>query len=630
MLTAEVWQMWVVFGFVIVTVILYSREDITMEMASLAILSGLLIFFFMFPVPDATGKNMLSPTTLLSGFANPALIAVLALLVVGEGMFQTGALDAPARLISDLGANRPQLTIAVTFVIIAAVSAFLNNTPVTVMFIPVLATLAQRMHIHPSKVMMGVSYSSILGGMTTLIGSSTNLLVGGVVTHAGLPGIHIFDFAVPGILLASIGLLYTLFIVPHLLPEREGASNEIAGNPSNEIAGNIAAGGTTGKQYIAQIGVSHGHPLVGARSASGLFPEIKDMTIRMIQRGEHPILPPFEDVVLQPGDEIIVAATRQTLTDALKSGSKIFEGMLEERFAEGAETDAPTKPTGELTIVEAVVAPASRMVGQTIEQIAFRNATGCIVLAIQRRSRMIRTRLDDIRLEAGDVLLILGKRSQLQALRHNRDIILLEWSATDLPDPKLARRALVIFGAMIIGVLVAGVPIEVMAVMAAAAAIGFGVLNVRQASQAIDRRIFLMVGATIALAAALEATGGAQSIAESAVGLFSGFGPGFILSALFFVGAITTNVLSNNATAVLLTPIAISTARELNVDPMPFVYGVIFAANCSYATPIGYQTNLLVMGPGHYTFNDFIKAGTPLVILIWLAYSLFAPWYYGF
>lgn len=620
MLTAEVWQMWVVYGFIIATVILYSRETISSELSSLIILSSLLVFFYLFPVPDAGGKNQLSPTTLLSGFANPALIAVLALLVIGEGMFQTNALNAPARFISDLGARRPKLTVALTFTLISFVSAFLNDTPVTVMFIPVLATLAQRLRLHPSKVMMGVSFASILGGMTTLIGTSTNLLASGVVTRAGLPPMHIFDFTIPGALLASVGLLYLIFVVPRLLPEREGATSEIA-NSSEP---------TAGKQYIAQIGVGHGHPLVGARSASGLFPEIKNMTIRMIQRGEHPILPPFEDVVLQPGDEIIVAATRQTLTEALKSGGKIFEGMLEERFAEGAEVDAPSKPSGELTIVEAVVAPASRMVGQTIEQIAFRNATGCIVLAIQRRSRMIRTRLDDIRLESGDVLLILGKRNQIQALRHNRDIILLEWSATDLPDPKLSRRAVLIFAAMMGGVLIGGVPIEIMAVVAAASSIIFGVLSVSQASKAIDRRIFLMVGASIALASALDFTGGAVAIAEASVHLFSGFGPGFILSALVLVGAIITNVLSNNATAVLLTPIAISTAQALNLDPMPFVYGVIFAANCSFATPIGYQTNLLVMGPGHYTFNDFIKAGTPLVILIWLTYSLFAPWYYGF
>ncbi|MBO6633422.1 MAG: anion permease, partial [Parvibaculum sp.] len=381
---------------------------------------------------------------------------------------------------------------------------------------------------------------------------------------------------------------------------------------------------------IAQLEITADHPLVGVSSKAGLFPPLRDMTVRMIQRGEHPILPPFEDVTLIPGDVVIVAATRQTLTEALKSGSRIFEGMLEERFAEGVETNGgPAKPGGELILAETVVAPGSRMIGQTIEQIAFRHQTGCIVLGIQRRSRMIRTLLNDIRLEAGDVLLVLGKGVQVQDLRHNRDVLLLEWSATELPDPKLAHRALGIFGAMVAVVLLGLVPIEIASVAAAGAIIAAGVLNVRQAARAIDRRIFLMVGAMLGVAAALEATGGARAIAEASVVMFSGFGVPIILSAFFFATAVTTNVLTNNATAVLFTPIAISTATQLGVDPMVFVYAVIFAANCSFATPMGYQTNLLVMGPGHYEFRDFVRTGTPLVILLWLAYSLFAPWYYG-
>ncbi len=615
---AFAWQMWVTYGLIVVAVMLFSIERISLEVSALAILVILLLFFYLFPVVGPDGQNLLSSTTLLAGFANPALIAVLALLVVGQGMFQTGALDGAARRVADLGSTRPGLTIFFTFLLVAVISAFLNNTPVAVMFIPVLATLAGRFGQRAPKVMMTLSYVSILGGMTTLIGSSTNLLAAGVVMTSHLPPIGIFDFVVPGIFLASIGFLYATLVVPHLVPDR-GTAVDLSGPE----AGN-------GKQYIAQLEVTSAHPLVGVSSIAGLFPPLRDMTVRMIQRGEHPILPPFEDVTLMPGDVVIVAATRQTLTEALKSGSRIFEGMLEERFSAGLEvTDGPAKPGGELILAETVVAPGSRMIGQTIEQIAFRHQTGCIVLGIQRRSRMIRTLLNDIRLEAGDVLLILGKGPQVQDLRHNRDVLLLEWSATELPDPKLARRALAIFGVMVAFVLTGLVPIEIAAVGAAAAIIAAGVLNVRQAARAIDRRIFLMVGAMLGVAAALEATGGARAIAETSVAMFSGYGVPVILSAFFFAIAVTTNVLTNNATAVLFTPIAISTATQLGVDPLIFVYAVIFAANCSFATPMGYQTNLLVMGPGHYEFRDFVRAGAPLVILLWLAYSFFAPWYYG-
>lgn len=614
-----VWQMWVTYGFILAAVVLFSMERLSLEVSALAILSALLLFFYFFPVPSDEGRNLLGPTALLAGFANPALLAVLALLVVGQGMFQTGALDAPARYVADLGSTRPGLTIFFTFLLVAAISAFLNNTPVAVMFIPVLATLAGRFGQRAPKVMMTLSYVSILGGMTTLIGSSTNLLAAGVVLTSHLPPIGIFDFVVPGLFLAGIGFLYSTLVVPHLVPDR--------GGPTIELQGSDAGGG---KQYIAQLEITAGHPLLGVSSKAGLFPPLRDMTVRMIQRGEHPILPPFEDVTLSAGDVVIVAATRQTLTEALKSGSRIFEGMLEERFAEGVETNGgPAKPGGELILAETVVAPGSRMIGQTIEQIAFRHQTGCIVLGVQRRSRMIRTLLNDIRLEAGDVLLVLGKASRIQDLRQNRDVLLLEWSATELPDPKLAHRALAIFGVMVATVLTGILPIEIAAIGGALAIIAFGVLNVRQAARAIDRRIFLMVGAMLGVATALEVTGGAHAIALTTVDMFQGYGVAVMLSAFFFAIAVTTNVLTNNATAVLFTPIAISTATQLGVDPMIFVYAVIFASNCSFATPMGYQTNLLVMGPGHYEFRDFVRAGTPLVILLWLAYSFFAPWYYG-
>jgi di/tricarboxylate transporter len=614
------WQMWVTYGIIIAAVILFSIERISLELSALGILAALLIFFYVFPLTGADGRNLLGSTTLLAGFANPALIAVLALLVVGHGMFQTGALDSAARYVADLGSTRPGTTIFFTFLLVACISAFLNNTPVAVMFIPVLATLALRFGSRTPKVMMTLSYVSILGGMTTLIGSSTNLLVAGVVMTSGLPPMGIFDFVVPGLVLASIGFLYSTLVVPRLVPDR--------GGPAMDITGSSTTG--DGKQYIAQLEITAGHPLLGESSKAGLFPQLRDMTVRMIQRGEHPILPPFEDVTLMTGDVIIVAATRQTLTEALRSGARIFEGMLEERFAEGVETNGgPAKPGGELILAEAVVAPGSRMIGQTIEQIAFRHQTGCIVLGIQRRSRMIRTLLNDIRLEAGDVLLVLGKGTKIQDLRHNRDVLLLEWSATELPDPKLGHRALAIFGLMVATVLLNILPIEIAAVTAAGAIIATGVLNVRQAARAIDRRIFLMVGSMLAVAAALDATGGARAIAEATVYLFSDYSVPVILSAFFLAAAITTNVLTNNATAVLFSPIAISTANQLGVDPFVFIYAVIFASNCSFATPMGYQTNLLVMGPGHYEFRDFVRTGTPLVILLWLAYSFFAPWYYG-
>jgi len=280
-------------------------------------------------------------------------------------------------------------------------------------------------------------------------------------------------------------------------------------------------------------------------------------------------------------------------------------------------------------LAEAVLAPGSRLIGRSVEQASLRHETGCIVVGIQRRSRMIRSRLDEIRLAAGDVILVLGNRADVLDLRRSRDFLLLEWSARALPKFAYGARARWIFLATIAAAASGVVPIVVAALAGAAAMIPAQCLNVRQAARAFDRRIYLLIGASIAMASALEATGGAAEIAHGLVSALAGASPAMVASALFLLIAIMSNFLGHHAAAVLFTPIAIDTAINLGVDPLIFIYLVIFAANCSFATPMGYQTNLLVMGPGHYRFIDFTRAGAPLIALIWLAYSLFVPWYYG-
>ena len=276
-----------------------------------------------------------------------------------------------------------------------------------------------------------------------------------------------------------------------------------------------------------------------------------------------------------------------------------------------------------------VVAPASRLMGRTLPQSGFYTDTGCLVMGIQRRSRMPRMAMNDIRLEAGDVLLVAGSEEAIARLRGNRDVLLLDWSMAEVPRKRYAPRALVIF-ALVVALAASGlVPIVTTAVAGTFAMIVSGCLNIRQAMRAIDSRIFMLVGASLAAAVALEGTGGANAIATGLVHLLAGASPTVMLSALFFIVMILTNFLSNNAAAVLFTPIAINLANQIGASPEAFVVCLIIAANSSFATPIGYQTNLIVMGPGHYKFNDFVRAGTPLALILWLTFSLVAPWYYG-
>ena len=612
---SHVWQMWVVFGAIIAAIAAYASEDIPLEVTSLALVAGLLAFFHFFPVEAGSG-NLLNPENLLAGFADPALIAVLALLVVGQGLFQSGALEDVAQLTNANAIRAPYLTLGVMLVVVLVVSGFMNNTPVAVIFIPVVSALAAKASISSSKMMIPLSYASILGGMTTLIGSSTNLLASGAASRAGLDRIGFFDFTIPGVFLAAIGIVYVAFILPRLMPARANLTEEMGGS---------------GKQFIAQLQLGYGHPLVGSKATGGMFPSLKNITVRMVRRGERPFLPPFEDMVLRPGDTLIIAATRATLMEALKQEPDIFQGLIhQDGGPSDPDSDDEQRPVRDLMLAETIVAPGSRMIGRNIEQAGFRMETDCIVLGVQRRSRMIRTQMSDIRLEAGDVLLIVGNRQSVRGLRTSRDLLLLEWSATEIPHLSNARTAQIILGGTVVSAALGIVPISIAAVAGALAMILTGCLNIRQASRAIDRQIFLLVGAALALGTSLEATGGATFLAQQVILVFDGFGAAVVLSVFFLLTAILTNVLSNNATAVLFVPIAVSTASQLGIDPMVFVYAVIFAANCSFATPMGYQTNLLVMGPGHYRFSDFMRAGAPLVIILWLAFSLFAPWYYGF
>lgn len=611
----EDFHMWVTFAVIGAAIVAYVVEKVPLEVTALSVLVAFLLFFQVFPYTSPDGSTSLSTQQLLAGFANPALFTVLSLLVIGQGLFQTGALDGIALRIGQWGGRRTAATLAAVLIATAVLSALMNNTPVVVLMLPVIGAIARRAQLSSSKVMIPLSFVSILGGMTTMIGSSTNLLVVGVAVSMGMPAIGFFDFTAIGTMLAVIGCVYAIFILPRMLPARSTMLQEVSGGQ--------------GKQFIAQIPVGYGHPLVGTEAVAGMFPALKGMTVIMVQRGDHPFLPPFEDATLQPGDVIVVAATRSVLADALKGTNALLSTT---DLAGGTDlTDEDTVPSAEgpINMAEAVVAPGSRLIGRTIEMSALRSMTGCIVLGIQRQSRMIRLRMSDIRLEAGDVLLVSGSRSQVEGLRLSRDVILLEWSTAEVPLTERAGRALSIFLVVIALSATGIIPISIAAITGALVMVPTGCLNIRQAARAIDRRIYLLIGSSLAMAVALEATGGARYIAEAVVGLMEGQSPAVIMSALFLLIAIMTNFLSNNATAVLFTPIAISTARQIGIDPYPLVITVIMAANCSFATPIGYQTNLLVMTPGHYRFIDFVKTGTPLVLLIWIAYSFIAPWYYG-
>lgn len=636
-------QMWVTFGIIIAAFALYAWETVAIEVTSLGVLCVLMIFFHVFPIagmgPAGEVQNVLSANVLLSGFSNPALITVLALLVIGQGMVRTGVLDVAAHFVLKCCGGASWLSILAVLLTATLVSGFLNNIPVVVIFIPIMQALADRFDMPPSKLMMPLSFAAILGGMTTLIGSGSNLLVNSALIAIDQKPFGFFDFTVPGLVLAAVGLVYLLGVAPLLLPRRKG------------MAESLVSGKTGGKQYIAQVTVGAQSHLVGKKAVGGIFPALGNMTLRMVQREEEAILPPFEDYQARPGDVLVVAATRQEIQNVLaREGAGLYPDMegaavgavrptdehvtednVEGEVSEDVHLDDDGMPWhgGERVLAETMIPPASRFIGQTLPQVGFRFKTHCIVLGVQRRSRMIRTQLTEIRLQAGDVLLVQGRPDDVQALRTNQDVLLIEWSAAALPAHHHAKRAAMVLISVVIVAATGLMPIVIAGLTGAAAMVGLGVLNIRQAFRAVDTKILTMIPAALAMGAAMHVTGGAHFAANSVMGLFQGASPWVVLSIFFITLVMLTNIISSQALAVLFTPIAVDLAVSINAPVEAFAVAVVFAANCSFASPIGYQTNLLVMGPGHYRFGDFARAGIPLILLIWLVFSLFVPWYYG-
>ncbi len=622
MVLAEHWQpilphlhMWGTFAIIVVAVYLYATEKFSLEMTSVLVLCSFMLLFHFHPLMDADGNVKLSPNEFLLGFANPALIAVLSLLVLGQAVVRTGSLNSVTRLIIRISRVSPFMAIFASLIIVCIISAVMNNTPTVVIFIPILLAVAASLNISASKVMIPLSYASVLGGTTVLIGSSTNLLVSAALVPLGLQPLGFFDFTIPGLVIAAVGMFYVCFIMPVLLPKRAPLADELTG----------------GRLFVAQLEIAKKSELIGKSIRSDeLFGE-EEVSIKMLQRREHAFLPPFDrDIPIEEGDIIMVTATRETIKNLLSDKGKTMFRTKSTMPGESSEGDdqGKEKPS-DSSLAEVLITPGSRLVGQSVEQIGFYHNYHCIVMGIQRKARMITSRMTEIRLAAGDVLLVMGERDDIRKLRESKDMVVMEWSQEDLPSKKYSLRTNLIFAAAIGLAATAVLPIYISAFAAAALVILTKCINIRQAMRAMDAPIVFLVAAGLAMSIALEKTGGASLLAHSLIELTVGTPPVFTMSALFLLIAVLTNVLSNNATALLFTPIAVSTAQELGVPPEMFIFAVIFSANCcALASPIGYQTNLLVLGPGHYKFADYMKAGIPLVILVWLTYTAFSYFYF--
>tara|TARA_R110002167_G_scaffold306079_1_gene510597 strand:- start:145958 stop:147814 length:1857 start_codon:yes stop_codon:yes gene_type:complete len=592
---------------VLLALFLFTRESIAIETSSLFILAMLSIGFTVFPYVNSQGQH-LEALQFFSGFGHEALVAVCALMIAGNGLVRTGALVPLGRILARLWLVSPALSMLLTLLVGAFLSAFVNNVPIVVLLLPILISVSLRTGEPASGMLMPMGFATLVGGMSTSIGTSTNLLVVSVAADMGLRRLQMFDFFVPAAIVAAIAIVYLWLIAPRLLPARK----TILSDTSPRIF--------TAQLVILEDGFAVGKTLTELiEKSSGL------LEVSRIMRGTGTYVVPLPDAQIQAGDRLMVNDTPENL--------KELESALDAMLYVGdtpVDEEHPLSGEGQ-QIAEIVVMQGSPLLGMTLRQLNFYDRYQLMVLAIHREGNSVETLREKIaqaRLRIGDVLLVQGDQDTIGEIKRAGELLVLDATA-DLPYTDKAVTALLIMAAIILVSAFGDVPIAISAVGGVLLMLVTRCLTWRHASMALSTQVILIVAASLAMGSALLKTGGAEYLAQVFVALTAGASPAVIVSGLMLLMAIMTNIVSNNAAAVIGTPIAISIAQQLQVNPEPFVIAVLFGANMSYATPMAYKTNLLVMHAGGYKFTDFVRVGVPLTIIVWLSLSLLLPVMYS-
>lgn len=592
----------------VVALYLFRRDDIRLESSCLAVLILITIGFEAFPFLQADGKHLES-IHFFYGFGHEALIAVCALMIAGQGLVRTGALEPVGRMLGRLWKASPKLSLLVTLLVAAILSAFMNNTPIVVLLIPILISVAVRNNASASGMLMPMGFATLIGGMTTTVGTSTNLLVVAVAAEQGMRKLGLFDFAIPASVAGVVAIIYLWLIAPRMLPER---SNILENSAPRLFTAHLTLeekGFAVGKTLADLIERSNGQLKAERIQRTGTQSDIRIM--------------PMPDVVLKAGDRIRISDTAENLKDYEKTfGAKLFVGKQE-------VTEEHPLVADDQQLAEVVVVPGSPLAGSTLKNIRFIDQYKLVVVAVHREGKEIDLykKLGSVSLHVGDILLVQGARKKIAEMKKKGDLLVLD-ATMDLPHTNKAPIALAIMlgvvGLAAIGLL----PIAISALLGVMALLVTRCLDWTDAGRALSTQVILIVVASLALGEALMKTGGADYLAQLFLFFTKGLHPALILSALMLLLGILTNIVSNNAAAVIGTPIAISVASQLGLPAEPFVIAVLFGANFSYATPMAYKTNLLIMNAGGYHFKDFLKIGIPLALAMWLTLSIFIPFYY--
>lgn len=589
-------EIYIVLAVLVLAVILFVTEKLPVDLVALIVMGLLLI------------SGIITPTDGLSGFANPATVTIGAMFVLSAGLFKTGAINFLGELVTNVFKRGFWVGILTVMVVVAVLSAFINNTPVIAIFLPILLSAARETGISASKILMPASFASMFGGVCTLIGTSTNILVSSIAEAEGLRPFTMFQFAPLGIIFFAAGTIYLLAVGIRLIPERRG---------KGDLLDTFSL-----YDYLAEIILLPHAPSVGYKLKDAPLVADIDLSILKIKRGDTVIELPTADDVLKANDVLLVRCN----IDEIRA--------LQERdgvtFTPQAKWGDESLTSDDYRLIEAIIEPNSTLVGSTLTRSRFRERYGGTVLAIRHRGRLLREKLSETVLGAGDLLLLEVRKDRLTSIKTSGEFIVTsEMETTEFRRSK-ALIAVAIVACVVIAATLNLAPIVVAALLGAIAIILSGCITVEEAYQAIEWKIIFLLAGVLSLGMALEASGAARLLSDNMVEYVGAFGLVALVSAFYLLTSLLTEAMSNNATAALLAPIAIVSAQTLGVSPTPFLMAITFAASASFMTPVGYQTNTMIYEPGQYRFTDFLKVGAPLNVMFWILATLLIPVFWPF
>jgi di/tricarboxylate transporter len=576
---------------------------------------SMLLFVTGWLAPEVTGLlaaallvtcRVLKPDEAVQGFGSPALITLMGLFAVSAGLFRSGGLDRLRALIGSDAVRSPRRMIALMVGVVAPISGFIPNTPIVATLLPVIEGWCHRRGVSPSKVLLPLSFATVLGGTISLLGTSTNLLASDVSRQLGFGSLDLFSFTAIGIPVWLLGGLYMLSVSDRLLPDR--------GQGDEDLLSGLARDG-----YLTDVLIPEQSELIGQTLSNSRLQRRFDVDVLELHRGQESFSAPLADLPLQAGDRLLLRCNRDNLL-RLQQEHTVTLAPIGEREEDLRELSGET--TSPQRVVEVLLPNGSTLAGASARDIRFRQRYNATLLAVRRGNQVLRELLGQVVLQAGDVLLLQAPVDAIRGLQANNDLVLLDELEKDLPTTDRKLVGLVIAALMILLPMLRILPLMASVLLALVAMVATGCLRSGELLRSIRWDVILLLGSLSCFSVAMQKTGLAEALATDLLQSLRGWPAYGVLLVVFVLGQVFTEALSNGTTVVLLIPIATELAKGLALPPMAFIFAITFAASQSFLTPIGYQTNLMVFGPGRYRFLDMARYGAPLTISL----ALVVPW----